>query len=447
MNMQVRIDGPGDLSAVFHGRPNQPPLPNQWRGLLYATLGLFLLLFVLAVCVPIGGAVIGGGQVGVESRVKRIAHPLGGVVAEVPVVNGEHVEAGQLLLRLDDHVSGADATYTRLSVEQMLAQRARLDAEQMGRGAISFPPELANSTSPTAREAMANERHLFAIRRAEEGQLRAELIARIGQYKQSIRGIDAQIEALRSESRLIGPERRNVRELWDKQLVTIGRLNQLERTAVELEGNLGSQQAQIAETRARIAETQEQLIQLGQTRRVQAGEELAKVNATLNEQQLRSVSASDQKARSEIRAPYSGTVEKIAFTAIGDVIRPAEPIMEIVPDHDAKVVETMISPTDVDQVQKGQTARVRFSAYNRAESPELPGKVVYVAADKSENPEAHSSYYMVRVEVDQAAIKREGMSLVSGMPVEVHIETGSRSLMSYLTKPLRDQFARAFRDN
>jgi len=204
MNMQVRIDGPGDLSAVFHGRPNQPPLPNQWRGLLYATLGLFLLLFVLAVCVPIGGAVIGGGQVGVESRVKRIAHPLGGVVAEVPVVNGEHVEAGQLLLRLDDHVSGADATYTRLSVEQMLAQRARLDAEQMGRGAISFPPELANSTSPTAREAMANERHLFAIRRAEEGQLRAELIARIGQYKQSIRGIDAQIEALRSESRLIG---------------------------------------------------------------------------------------------------------------------------------------------------------------------------------------------------------------------------------------------------
>ena len=140
-------------------------------------------------------------------------------------------------------------------------------------------------------------------------------------------------------------------------------------------------------------------------------------------------------------------MEKIAFAAIGDVVKPAEPIMEIVPDKDVMVVEAMISPADVDQVLKGQNARVRFSAFNRAATPEIPGKVVYVATDRTENTEARSSYYMVRIEVDQARVKKEGLDLRSGMPAEVYIETGSRSLLSYITKPLRDQFTRAFRDN
>jgi HlyD family secretion protein len=447
MNMPMRIDGPGQLPMLFD--PEQPPAEtsNTLRRALYGTAGMMALLLILAAVVPIGGAVIGSGQAGVESRVKRIAHPTGGVISEVTVVNGEHVAKGQLLMKLDDKVSGADASLSSMTVEQLLAQRARLDAERLGANGISFPPELTGSNSPTAGKAMAEESHLYAIRRTEEVQLRAQLLDRMGQYNQSINGIGAQISSLQSQRKLIEPERQNVRDLWDKQLVTIGRLNELERTAVNLEGNIASQQAQIAEYRARISETQEQLIQLGQTRRVQAGEELAKINTMLNEQQMRSVSANDQSFRSEIRAPYSGTVEKIAFNAIGEVVRPAEPIMEIVPDRDTMVVEMMISPTDIDQVRKDQTARVRFSAFNRAATPEIAGKVTYVSTDKSENPEAHSSFYMVRVEVDQAALRHEGMTLRSGMPAEVYIETGKRSLLSYVTKPLRDQFARAFRDN
>ena len=167
-----------------------------------------------------------------------------------------------------------------------------------------------------------------------------------------------------------------MKDLWDKQLVTINRLNQLERTAVDLDGNVGSLQAQIAQARARITEAQQQSIQLGQTRRVQAGTDLAQVNTALNQQQLRSVAASDQQDRSEIRAPYTGVIEKIAFAAIGDVVRPAEPIMEIVPDRDVMVVEAMVSPTDIDQVMKGQSARVLFSAFNRATTPEILGRVV-----------------------------------------------------------------------
>ena len=162
---------------------------------------------------------------------------------------------------------------------------------------------------------------------------------------------------------------------------------------------------------------------------------------------MKSIAAGDQQNRSEIRAPYAGTVEKIAFAAIGEVVRPAEPIMEIVPDADEMIVEVMVSPADIDQVLRGQKARVRFSSFNLPATPEIMGKVTYVATDRTDNPERQASFYMVRVAVDQAQLKREGLALRSGMPAEVHIETGRRSLLSYMTKPLRDQFSRAFRDN
>jgi len=447
MNFLTPRGGASSLPVPWDEQAPPPQPTALLKRLFMAVGGLFLILCVMAVLVPIGGAVIGLGQVGVQSRVKRIAHPTGGVIAQIAVVNGEHVKEGQLLMRLDDRVTGADATYSSLTVEQLLAQRARLEAERLGRGAIAFPPELLKAGTPSAAKAMADEEHLFRMRATEVAQVRAQLGARVTQYQQEIRGIQAQIASLRQQHKLIEPERQGVKDLWDKQLVTINRLNQLERTAVDLDGSVGALNAQIAQARARITEAQEQAIQVSQKRRVDAGTELAQVNTALNQQRLRSVAASDQQDRSEIRAPYSGTVEKIAFAAIGDVIRPAEPIMEIVPDRDVMVVEAAISPADIDQVIKGQTARVRFSAFNRAATPEIAGKVVYVATDRTENQEARASFYMVRIAVDQAAITHERLDLRSGMPAEVYIQTGSRSLLSYVTKPLRDQFTRAFRDN
>ncbi|MEO0033077.1 MAG: hypothetical protein RIS94_2835, partial [Pseudomonadota bacterium] len=269
--------------------------PRLLQRLLAAIGGLALVLFVLAAVVPIGGAVIGGGQVGVESRVKRIAHPTGGVISAILVHNGEHVAEGQLLMRLDDKVTGADAQYSNLTVEQLLAQKARLEAERLGAGSVSFPPELTAAKTDTARKAMVDEQHLFAMRQTEEVDLRSQLAARVSQYNQEIVGIESQIAALRQQRRLIEPERQGVKDLWDKQLVTINRLNQLERTAVDMDGSIGSLQAQIAQARAKITEAQEQSIQLSQTRRVQAGTELAQVNTALNQQQLRSVAATDQQ--------------------------------------------------------------------------------------------------------------------------------------------------------
>lgn len=424
-----------------------PPAAFDLRKSLRWGGGVLALLFILSLVVPIGGAVIGVGQVGVESRVKRIAHPFGGVIARIHVANGEHVTKGQILLQLDDKVSGADATYSSLTVEQLLAQKARLEAERLGASGVGFPKELIAMDTPTARKAMADEARLFQMRRVEESQMRAQLAARVVQLNQQIVSLQAQIDSMQRQKALIEPERKGVKELWDKDLVTINRLNQMERTAAEMDGRIASLTADIAQTRSQITETQERTVQLSQTRRVEAGNELARVMAVLNEQQVRSVSAGDQKFRAEIRAPYSGTVEKIAFAAVGDVVRAAEPIMEIVPDADEMVVEVSVSPADIDQVRKDQTARVRFTSFNRADTPELDGKVTYVATDRSDNPESRQSYYMVRIAVDQNELRAEGLDLRSGMPAEVHIHTGNRSMLSYVTKPLRDQFARAFRDN
>ena len=448
MNKPERMPTAAQLAEMWeHSEPPEERSgSNVLRAMAYVG-GFFAVLFLLAAFVPIGGAVIGMGQVGVESRVKRVAHPTGGVITSISVVNGQHVDKGELLMRLDDQVTGADAQYASLSVEQLLAEQARLEAERMGAPAIRFPPELVNADTPGARRAMDDARHLFAIRRSEEAQLRAQINAQIEQMNDEIGGYRAQIGSLRRQLALIEPERRNVRELWDQQLVTISRLNELERGAADIDGNIAALDARISSTRARISEAQEQAIQMRETRRAEAGQALSDANIVLNQQQVRSVAAGDQQNRSEIRAPYSGTVEKVAFAAVGEVVRPSEAIMEIVPDADRMVVEAMIPPEDIDQVQMGQDALVRFTSFNQAATPQIEGRVAYVAADRSENPEARQTFFMVRIEVDQDELGREHLTLRSGMPAEVHIKTGNRSLLSYVFKPLRDQFARAFRDN
>ena len=440
------MNEPSPLVPAIWDNVEAPRARSALRRPLGYLGSVFLLLLVIGAFVPIGGAVIANGQVGVESRVKRIAHPTGGVIAAIAVVNGQHVERGELLMRLDDRVSGADANFSSLTVDQLRAQQARLEAERLGGAAINFPADLAARGTPGASKAMADERSLFAIRRSEEAQLQAQLGSQIAQLNQQIAGYEGQIAALRRQIALIQPERKAFKELWDKGLITISRRNELERLAASLDGSVASLEAQIASTRAKIGEAREQAIQLRESRRAQAGSELAQVNTALNQQQSRSVAAGDQQSRSEIRAPYSGTVEKIAFAAVGDVIKPAEAIMEIVPDADQLVVEAMIAPEDVDQVSAGQRASIRFSSFNLSATPSIDGQVGYIAADRSEDPQSRQAFFVARISVDQGQVRREGLALRSGMPAEVHIQTGSRSMLSYIFKPLRDQFARAFRD-
>lgn len=403
-----------------------------------------------AALVPIGGAVIGAGEVTVASRVKRIAHPTGGVIAQIMVANGDHVVRGQPLIRLDDSVAGVDAAYSSLSLDQLLAQRARLEAERTGASTIAFPRELAARKDGAGQQVIADEQRLFALRRTEQASTRGQLAARAQQYRQEITGYRAQISALQTQQALIAPERRGVRALWEKDLVTIDRMNQLERTAADLTGNIAALHANIAQANARISEVSQQIGALGDTRQSDAGTQLAQVNAALNQQQVRNATARDQQQRTVLRAPVDGVVNKLTASTIGGVIRNAEPVLEIVPDHDRKVVEATISPTDIDQVRKGQPVRIRFSAFNSQTSPEVMGHVIFIAPERTVEVETQRSYYPVRIAIDPsglARLKASSLALKPGMPAEIYIETGSRSMLSYLMKPLRDQLARAFRDN
>lgn len=421
-------------------------LPLRSRRALQA-IGAFLGIFILAaIFIPIGGAVIGGGALVVEGQVKRIAHPTGGVIAEINVKDGARVKRGELLMRLETTVASVRADLSGRTVAQLLASRARLEAEREGRGRLAFPATLLARQDKDARDAMASEQRLFSLHLAERSSLRAQLEQRIVQIARQLDGYHAQIVALQKQQALIGPERAGVQELWDKGLVTIARRNQLERTAADLEGSIASLEASIAQANAHVTETREQIIQVEQSARSDAGRELAQVNNSLNEQQVQEVAAGDAYKKSDIRAPYGGVIDKLAFSARGDVVQSAQAIMEIVPDSELMIAEVRISPADIDRVKTGQEARVKFTAFAASQTPELPGKLIFVSADRTTEQQTGVSYYRVRIEIDPAALKMERLKLVSGMPVETFISTGSRSMMSYVTKPLTDQFSRSFRD-
>ena len=423
-------------------------LRNIMRVALIVSAVLVFGVFGLSALVQVSSAVIGSGEVAVESKVKKIGHPTGGVIAQVLVHDGDRVKAGQPLMRLDSTVSSVSASVTGQSLDQLRADKARLTAERDGLSAISFPAELTARDDASAREAIGEARRLFALRRESVAGQRAQLNERVRQYEQLIESYRVQIAAGQDQMKLIGPERQSVRDLWNKQLVTTSRLNELERTAVNLRGSGASLSANIAQTRAQIAEIRQQIIQLDQDARTKAGVELADVSRNLALQEVSKANASDQFDRSLIRAPYAGVVDKLAFTTVGGVVPPGATIMEIVPDTDRLTVEAKVSPADIDQLVPNQPATVRFSAFSAQTTPELHGNVTRIAPERTVDERSGGSFYTVRIDVSAAELKRLGeLKLVPGMPVEAFIQTGHRSLISYLTKPLGDQLRRSFREN
>ncbi|WP_234152110.1 HlyD family type I secretion periplasmic adaptor subunit [Sphingobium sufflavum] len=412
-------------------------------------IGLFFAgILAMAAFTGTRGAIIGVGEVTVETRVKKIAHPSGGVIAELLTSEGQRVKRGQVLMRLENGVSGISASAASGSAEQMAATAARLTAERDGAAAISFPASLTTDPTPAKQAAMQQASSMFQLQRQLQASAIQQSNERVRQTEQQIASLQAEMAAVRRQNELVKPELEGLRSLRDRQLVTINRLNQIERTAVDLEGQVASFGSQIAQARARIAEIRQSGLQLVQDARSRAGAELVEVQARLSEQTIRSATAQDTFDRSLVRAPYDGVVAKLAYSTVGGIVPPLETILEIVPTHDPLTVEAKISPMDIDQVSAGQRASLRFSAFSSRITPEVEGNVTVVSAERVNNERTGESYYKVQVEVTDAARKKLGnLKLVPGMPVEVFIQTSERSLLSYLTKPIRDQFNRAFRED
>jgi HlyD family secretion protein len=402
-----------------------------------------------AATTELSGAVIASGQLVVDSSVKKVQHQTGGIVAELKVREGDHVNAGDLLIRLDDTQIRANLQIVLKGLDENAARQAREEAERDGSEDVAFPSELlARSDDPAVARVIDGERRLFAIRRAARDGQKAQLREQIAQVQEQVHGLDEQIAAKAKEIDWIAQELTGVYELWRKNLVPFSRVTTLERDSARLQGERGALIASTAQAKARVAETELRIIQIDGDMRSEVGKDLAEIRAKTSELIERRVAAEDQLKRIDIRAPAPGYVHQLAAHTVGGVITAqGDPIMLIVPDADLLAVETKVQPQDIDQLHLGQKAMLRFSAFNQRTTPEIEGSVNVISADVSQDARTNQTYYTIRISVSASETARLGdVKLVAGMPVEAFIQTNPRTVMSYLVRPLHDQIAKSFRE-
>ncbi len=422
----------------------------------YMIVGMVIVGFVTfgiggwAATSELTGAVIGQGVLVVDSSVKKVQHPTGGVVGELRVREGDKVLAGDILLRLDETQTLANATIVSKSFDELVARQARLEAERDNADQITFPKLLLERTRDPASEAaraIAAERSLFDLRRQARGGQKAQLKERSAQLQEEIKGYLGQAEAKQREVDFIHKELEGVRTLWEKKLVPMNRLTALERDTARLEGERSQLSGMIAQAKGKIAEIELQIIQIDQDLRTEVGKDLIEARSKISELAERKTAAVDQLNRIDIRAPQSGRVHQLSVHTVGGVISPGEQIMLIVPDADALAVEAKIAPRDIDQVYAGQAASMRFAAFDQKTTPEIEGEVSMVSADLMQDQRTGMSYYTARVLLRPEELTRLGSAkLLPGMPVDVFIKTPGRTALSYLIKPLRDQAERALKE-
>lgn len=432
----------GENLAANTGRTYTRELKVGLRVLVVATV----LVGGWAALVPLAGAVVVPGNLVVQSNVKAIQHPTGGVVAEIPVRNGKRVNAGDLLLRLDATQAQASLQVLTKQLDEFRARSARLVAERDGLARPDLPEELAPRMGESAVKALLSaESTLFQARATARESQKGLLRNRIAQLNEEIGGIDAQVASKAKQIELITGELVGVQDLYDKRLVPLPRLTALQREAARIEGERGQLISSIAETKAKISEAQLQIVRTDQDFRTDVVKELGEVRGKESELVERAVAARDLLDRIEMRAPASGVIHQLNVHTIGGVIRPGDTIMEVVPDSDDLLIEARLQPTDIDQVRVGQKAFTRFPAFNQRTTPEVAGVVSFISADTTRDQSNNASYFTVRVTLpDEERRRLVGLQLVSGMPAEVFMQTGSRTMLSYLFKPITDQLQRAF---
>jgi HlyD family secretion protein len=396
----------------------------------------------------ISGAVVASGSLVVDSNVKKVQHLTGGIVGELRVRDGDHVRAGDIVVRLDETVTRANLAIITKGLDELMARKARLESERDGSDTLVFHAQLlAGAGDPDRTAAMDSERKLFNLRRTARNGQKAQLQERIAQLHEEIVGLTAQQNSKAKEIALIERELAGVRELWKQNLVQLTRLTALEREAARLDGERGQLIAAAAQAKGKIAETSLQILQIDQDIASDVAKELREVDGKIGEFIERKVAAEDQLKRIDIRAPQDGTVFQLTVHTVGGVITAGDPIMLIVPEADNLSVEVRVNPQDIDRLQLNQKAILRFTAFNVRTTPEIEGTVTRISADTSTDQRTGQSYYTVRIAMAADQVERLGdVKLLPGMPVEAFVQTGERTMFSYLMKPLHDQFVRAFRE-
>jgi HlyD family secretion protein len=429
-----------------------PSLRSIRRHLIFGiAVATFLVVGVggWAATTEFSGAVIAQGTLVVDSNVKKVQHPTGGVVGELLVRDGDKVKEGDIVVRLDDTQTRANLQIVVKGIQELLARKAREDAELAGSAEIKFPAELTERAGePDVAYIIDSEKKLFEIRRSAREGLKAQLTERTVQSEEEIKGISAQVTSKDKQIDWIKQELEGVNDLWKKQLVQFNRVTQLERESARLDGERGQLIAAIAQSRGKIAEIKTQILQIDQDMRTEVGKDLAEIRGKMAELIEKRVAAEDQLKRIDIRAPQNGMVHQLDVHTVGGVVTAGQQIMLIVPDADKLIVEAKAQPQDIDSLRVGQSAVLRFSAFNLRTTPEINGIVTLVSADVTQDQRSGLSFYTVRIAVPPQEIARLGdeIKLVPGMPVEVFVQTSPRTVLSYVIRPFHDQLARAFRE-
>lgn len=430
---------PYDPSKLKHR--DLKPVDVEESGIRRKAAQVFLIFFVLflvwAFTAPIDAGVSVQGNVVVVGNRKAVQHPSGGVVEEILIKEGDEVQQGDILLRVNPLKSEAEMTTVELQYINLLASEARLKAERDGLGGINWGPELAKRfkpNDPRVQEAKSLQVQLYNSRRSE-------LTSQIGSLNEQIVGLNASLKSRQIQIRSIEEEMKSTRDLARDGFVPQSQANAAERQKSELDSGISNSQAEIARARLQISQVRSAYLkdvdtQLQEIQKNRDGV-LGKLDATKFDRDL-----------AEVRAPVSGNVVNLKVFTTGGVITSAQVLMEVVPKDEMLAVDAKIPPQLIDKVTIGMEADMRFVAFNQSTTPVIPGMIKVVGADKvvGVNPQ-EGEYYLAQVHTTKEGVELLGsLKVQPGMPVDVVIKSGERSFMSYLLKPLSDKLAKAFKE-
>ncbi|KZK87191.1 Type I secretion system membrane fusion protein PrsE [Pseudovibrio sp. Ad13] len=396
----------------------------------------------------IRGAIIAPGTIVVETNTKNVQHMEGGIVRSIMVTDGDTVDAGDTLLRLDDTVTRANLAVVTKQLDNLYSQEARLIAERDGEEEILFSTRATDDAhSQVLNTIQEGQRRMMVAKtknlRGRQDQMRAQ----IQQYRKQIDGLSQQRDAKEIEISLIDGELEDLNKLLAKRLVTESRVTALKREKTKLQGEYGDFIAQVAKTEEAIAERNIQIMQIEEDVLTKTLEQLQQVRAEVAQLEEKKIAAQDQLMRMEIKSPQSGTVHDLTIHTIGGVIAPGEVLMQVVPREDVLVIEAQVQPIDVDQLTPNQEATIRLPSFDQRTTPELTAQVKTISPDLLEDPKTGLSFYMAELTISEDQLdKLGGKNLVPGMPVEAFIQTENRTVVSYIMKPMVDQIAHAMRE-
>ncbi|WP_120499283.1 HlyD family type I secretion periplasmic adaptor subunit [Roseovarius sp. EL26] len=429
---------------------------NRWSARKPLTIGLLSLLILVggfgtwAVMANISGAIIASGRIEVDQNRQIVQHPDGGVVEEILVDEGDVVAIGEILVRLDPNELQSELSITESQLFELIARRGRLEAERDGNEAIEFDTLITTiaENNPDAADLIAGQKRLLAARAESIKNEIDQLEKRSGQIGNQIEGLKAQQTALGRQHELITKELADQQQLLDRGLAQATRVLALQREEAGLLGQMGDLEAQKAQAEGRITEIDIEVLKLDTTRREEAISQLRDLQyreLELHEQRRALI---ERLSRLDIKAPVSGVVYSLQVFALRSVIRPADPVLYLIPQDRPLVINAEVETIHIDKLNINQDVTLRFSALDQRETPELVGKVVTISADAFENENTGQSHYRAEIILNEGEIKRlpEGTVLIPGMPVETFIKTADRSPIAYLVKPLSDYFTKAFRE-